>query len=83
MLSATATRENSPRTHVDRPKSLPHMVAREEVRDTGELMEELIFKAKERRYSDDGCLRIDLTSYEFGLALQHVSLKTFCDRIQY
>ena len=78
MLSAIDAPEASRCTYVNRPESFPHMVAGEEVRDTGELVEELIFKAKEWCWSDDGCFGIDLASDLFGLTLDCVSSKPTC-----
>lgn len=55
--------ESVARTYVDRPKSFPQMIAGEEVRDTSKLMQELIFEAEKRRWSDNSSFRIDLASY--------------------
>lgn len=64
---------------MDRPESFSHMIACEEICDTGQLVEELIFKAKERCGPDDRCFRVELASYEFRLALDCVSFQLMYD----
>lgn len=45
------------------------MIASEEVRHTGELMEKLILETKKGRWSDYSRFWIDFASYHFGLTL--------------
>lgn len=50
-----------PSTYVNRPVALLHVVGREEVGDTSELVEQVVFETKHGRRTDDGSLREDVT----------------------
>lgn len=46
---------------MNRPVALLHVVGREEVGDTSELVEQVVFETKHGRRTDDGSLREDVT----------------------
>ena len=59
---------------MDWPEPFPHMVDCKHVRYTGQLVEQIVFEAKQGSWPDNGCLREQLTGYSFTLCLNRGQL---------
>ena len=46
-------------TYVDRPEALLHVVGREEVGDTGQSVEQVVFESEHGRRTDNSSLGVD------------------------